>query len=151
MESAVHIRDATIADAGAVASLLMQLGYPSTGDEVAARLLRLRDFGSAMIRVAEFGGQPVGVITCHVFPSIHAPTPIAWLTTLVVSQEFAGRGIGRALTDSAEDWARSCGASRIAVTSANHRDGAHAFYEHIGYERTGVRLAKLLSPPHAAI
>ena len=35
-------------------------------------------------------------------------------------------------------------AARIAVTSALHRDGAHAFYERLGWERTGVRLGKKL-------
>ena len=145
MESAVRIRDANPDDAGSIARLLEQLGYPSTSNEVAARLLRLSDFGSAIVHVAEVREQPVGVITCHVFPSIHATTPTAWLTTLVVDREFAGQGVGTALTSSAESWARSRGASRIVVTSGNHRAGAHAFYEHLGYERTGVRLAKLLS------
>jgi GNAT superfamily N-acetyltransferase len=146
MESAVRIRDANSEDAASIAGLLEQLGYPSTSEEVAARLLRLSDFGSAIVHVAEAGGQPAGVITCHVFPSIHATTPTAWLTTLVVDKQFAGQGVGRALTSSAEAWARSRGASRIVVTSGNHREAAHAFYEHLGYARTGVRLAKLLSP-----
>ena len=145
MESAVRIRDANPDDAGSIARLLEQLGYPSTSKEVSARLLRLTDLGSAIVHVAEVRGQPVGVITCHVFPSIHATTPTAWLTTLVIDRDFAGQGIGTALTGSAESWARSRGASRIVVTSGNHRAGAHAFYEHLGYERTGVRLAKLLS------
>ena len=144
MESAVRIRDAHAEDAGSIARLLEQLGYPSTTEDVAARLLRLSDFGSAIVHVAEVRGQTVGVITCHVFPSIHATTPVAWLTTLVVDRDFAGQGVGSALTSSAEAWARSRGASRIVVTSGNHRDGAHAFYERIGYERTGVRFAKLL-------
>jgi GNAT superfamily N-acetyltransferase len=150
MEPVVHIREANAEDAGPIARLLEQLGYPSTSEEVAARLLRLNDFGSAIVHVAEVHVQPVGVITCHVFPSIHATAPTAWLTTLVVDKQFAGKGIGTALTSSAEGWARSRGASRIVVTSGNHRDGAHAFYERLGYERTGVRLAKLLFPLQTA-
>jgi GNAT superfamily N-acetyltransferase len=150
IESAVRIRDANPEDAGSIARLLEQLGYPSTSDEVAARLLRLTDFGSAIVQVGEVRGQPVGVITCHVFPSIHATTPTAWLTTLVVDRDCSGQGVGTALTTSAEAWARNRGASRIVVTSGNHRDGAHAFYEHLGYSRTGVRLAKLLSPSQTA-
>lgn len=144
---AVPIRDAIDEDAIQIARLLEQLGYPSTPEEVVVRLHCLRTTGAAIVHVAELRGTAVGVITCHAFPSIHASLPVAWLTTLVVDQQFLGQGIGRALTSSAEAWATSLGASRIAVTSGNHRDGAHAFYEHLGYERTGVRLAKPLAPP----
>jgi GNAT superfamily N-acetyltransferase len=150
MKSAVRIRDANPEDAASIAGLLEQLGYPSTSEEVAARLLRLSDFGSAIVHVAEVRGQPVGVITCHVFPSIHATNPTAWLTTLVVDTHFSGQGVGTALTTSVEEWARNRGASRIVVTSGNHREAAHAFYEHLGYARTGVRLAKVLSSSQTA-
>ena len=138
------IRDATLDDAAVIADLLGQLGYPSTASEVIERIERLREFPAAMIHLAEIDGRPVGVITCHIFPSIHAPTPVAWLTTLIIDSGHARRGIGKALTESAEHWARAQGALRIAVTSGKHRDGAHAFYQQLGYELTGVRLNKPL-------
>lgn len=138
------VRPVTAPDAPAIAELLGQLGYPATADEVLDRLERLRALGAATTYVAEADGQIVGVVTAHVFPSIHSTPIVAWLTTLVVRDGFHNMGVGRQLAAVVEDWARDRGAIRISVTSGKQRDAAHAFYEHIGYERTGVRLTKLL-------
>jgi len=104
----------------------------------------LRDFPTAVVLVADRGGIVVGVATGHVFPSIHSSVPAAWLTTLVVDRDTTKAGIGRLLVGAIEDWARPHGAVRISVASGKHRDGAHAFYERLGYERTGVRLTRRL-------
>jgi GNAT superfamily N-acetyltransferase len=77
---------------------------------------------------------------------------VAWLTTLVVGGSYHRRGVGRYLTEAIESWARQHGAERMSVTSGKHRDGAHTFYERLGYERTGVRLTKrLISEREATI
>jgi GNAT superfamily N-acetyltransferase len=141
----VTIRPAAAADASAIADLLDQLGYPTTVDEVEHRLQRLRVFGDAIAIVKEMDGRVVGLATGHSFPAIHSATPVAWLTTLVVSEGVRGRGVGRELVTAVEEWARRRGAVRISVTSGKQRLHAHAFYEHIGYELTGVRLTKPLS------
>src|SRR3954468_11586031 len=140
----IAIRAAMTDDASAIASLLGQLGYPSGADDVVARLARLDAFGDAIAHVADSAGQVVGVVTCHVFPSIHAPDLVAWVTTLVVDDRHHQKGVGRRLTAAVEQWARERGAVRISVTSGKQRQGAHAFYESVGYELTGVRLSKSL-------
>jgi GNAT superfamily N-acetyltransferase len=141
----VTIRAATAPDATTIAELLGELGYPATAEEVIGRLERLRAFSDAIALVSEIDGRVVGVVTGHLFPSIHVTPVVAWLTLLVVGNDYQHRGVGRQLAARVEDWARSHGAVRISVTSGKHRDLAHAFYEHIGYERTGVRLTKLLT------
>jgi predicted N-acetyltransferase YhbS len=141
----VICRPAATADAPVIAELLGQLGYPATAEDVVDRLARLEHFRDAIALVAEIDGRVVGVVTGHVFPSIHAQSLVAWLTTLVVSEDHYNVGVGRRLAEAVEEWARGHGAARISVTSGKHRDGAHAFYEHIGYERTGVRLTKILA------
>ena len=45
----------------------------------------------------------------------------------------AGSGMG---LDMAETFAREKGCERMEVTSGNHRQGAHAFYEKAGYEQS---------------
>jgi GNAT superfamily N-acetyltransferase len=139
------IRAAAGADASAIADLVGQLGYPASVGEVIDRLERLRAFGDAVTLVKEVDGRVVGVVTGHVFPSIHSTPPVAWLTTLVVDTSMHGRGIGRELVAAVEEWAKSQGAVRLSVTSGKQRGDAHAFYERLGYERTGVRLAKSLT------
>ncbi len=138
------IRSAAAHDAAPIADLLGQLGYPATPEVVLTRLARLAPLHDAVALVAEVEGEVLGVVTGHVFPTIHASSLVAWLTTLVVSNRHQQAGIGTQLTAAVEHWAREHGAVRISVTSGTHRDGAHAFYERIGYEHTGLRLTKAL-------
>lgn len=141
------IRRAEASDAQALSELLTQLGYPSSVSEIAARLDALNAFPRAVALVAINGfGEVVGLVTGHLFPSIHDNQPVAWLTTLVVLEDARGAGIGSSLVNHIEEWAKHNGAKRLAVTSATHREDAHAFYERRDYERTGLRFAKHLYP-----
>src|SRR5439155_20837060 len=115
--SSIAVRPATVDDAASVASLLGQLGYPSSAEDVVARLARVEGFRDATALVAELGGHVIGLVTCHVFPSIHAPAIVAWVTTLVVDEQHLQKGVGRRLTAAVEQWARDRGAARISVTS----------------------------------
>jgi GNAT superfamily N-acetyltransferase len=144
--SGAIIRTAEQGDAAMLAVLLEQLGYPATADEVVERLARLGQLRTAVVLVGEVKNEVVALATSHVFPSIHATPPAALLTTLVVHAAHRGAGIGAALCRAVEDWARAQGAIRISLTSGLQRAGAHVFYERIGYQRTGVRLGKTLTP-----
>jgi GNAT superfamily N-acetyltransferase len=136
------IRPAGPADAGAMAAMLAELGYPASPGEVPPRLEALASHPGTVALVAELEHEVVGLATCHMFPTIHRPELVAWLTALVTVERARGRGVGAALVASVESWARSHGASRLSLTSGVHRLEAHAFYEHLGYEKTGVRLAR---------
>ena len=141
------IRRAEASDAQALSELLTQLGYPSSASEITDRLNALTKYERAVAMVAVNGfGEVVGLVTGHLFPSIHDNQPVAWLTTLIVLEDARGAGIGSLLVNHIEEWAAQNGAMRLAVTSANHREEAHAFYEKRDYERTGVRFGKRLSP-----
>ncbi len=144
MLPSITIRSAVSTDVSAIAGLLDQLGYPTTPQEAATQLARLREFPNTTELVAELQGKVIGLVTGHVFPSIHAPSPVAWITTLVIDQQHLHSGVGKQLCTVIEAWAQNQGAKRVSVTSGKHRDGAHAFYERIGYERTGLRLSKAL-------
>jgi GNAT superfamily N-acetyltransferase len=133
-------------DADAIAALLGQLGYPATGEEVTRRLAILGGFDHAVVLVAEVQGRIAGIVTGHLFPSVHANEPASWLTTLVVDSERRNAGIGSRLAAHIEEWAASRGAVRISVSSGLQREDAHRFYERLGYRRSGVRLTKTLPP-----
>lgn len=92
--------------------------------------------------IAELDGRVVGFATALMIDAIHMNGRTAQLTSLVVDAAARGRGIGAQLVAAAEAWATERAAMRISLTSALHRGDAHAFYEKIGYARTGVRLAK---------
>jgi GNAT superfamily N-acetyltransferase len=48
------------------------------------------------------------------------------------------------LVEAAEAWMEKEGCKLVEVTSNDRRTEAHAFYRHLGYERTSIRFAKKL-------
>jgi N-acetylglutamate synthase-like GNAT family acetyltransferase len=62
----IEIRDAASEDAGALAVLLDQLGYPCTEAEVVRRLANLNSTGSDECVVTLQDGEVVGMAAVHV-------------------------------------------------------------------------------------
>ena len=142
MSERVEIREASVADASAMARLCVQLGYPAESNAMPERLQRLARDPNARALVATQGERVVGLLTVHLRDTINHEAPIGQITLLVVDEAIRSRGAGRALVEAAEAWARSRGTRRITVTTALDRGGAHAFYEKIGYSHTGRRYGK---------
>jgi GNAT superfamily N-acetyltransferase len=140
----VTIRDAGPADAGAIANLLGQLGYPTDPGVVPARLERLAIVGDRVV-VAEAEGEVAGLAHLQVTPAIEHDRPAAKIGALVVEESHRGAGIGRALVDTLAAEARARGCGVLFLTTAERRDDAHAFYERAGLERTGRRYSRTLS------
>jgi GNAT superfamily N-acetyltransferase len=138
------IRDAERGDAGAIAGLLTQLGYPSEPETVEERLERLSVVGDRVV-VAEVDGQVVGLAHLQVAPAIELERPAGKLGALVVDEAQRGRGIGRALVEAIEAEARLRGCGVLFLTTSERRDDAHAFYESIGLEHSGRRYGRTLS------
>jgi GNAT superfamily N-acetyltransferase len=136
------VRDARHDDADAMSRLCTQLGYPWPADVMPLRLARLQNDPNARVFVAAADDGPIGLATVHLRHMLNHETPIAQLTLLVVDESRRSRGVGRALVDAAERWAREKGSHRIVVTTALQRAEAHAFYERVGYRHTGRRYAK---------
>jgi ribosomal protein S18 acetylase RimI-like enzyme len=137
----VVIRSARREDAAALSSLITQLGYPAPADVVAARIVAL-EAAHELVLVAELDGDVVGVLTVHVMPVLHRPTPVGRLSMLVVAESVRGRGIGRALVAAAERDLAARGCALVEVTSNQKRKDAHAFYERLGYEVTSLRFKR---------
>jgi predicted N-acetyltransferase YhbS len=145
MPDAITIRPAAPSDAPVLCELLAQLGYPASITDIPARLSAVATFPRAAAFVATNGyGEVVGLVTAHIFPSIHDNDPVAWLTTLVVLEDARGAGIGSMLVKHVEKWAARNGARRVSVTSGMHRKATHEFYEKRDYENTGLRFTKKL-------
>lgn len=145
--SGLTIRPATSDDSTIISVLLDQLGYPARVEDIPQRLGAINNLPSAIAMVAEDSERGVvGVVTSHVFPSIHDNEPIAWLTTLVVLDEVRGQGFGSQLVLFVEEWAAKVGAARVSVTSGKQRKRTHRFYEKRGYDWTGLRFSKSLAP-----
>lgn len=141
----MRLREATTADAASIARLLTQLGYPVRPDAVVPRLEQLRRADDRVV-VAELEGELVGLAHLQVAPAIEHDGPAAKLAALVVDERHRGAGVGRALVEAIELQARSLDCALLYLTTAERRAGAHAFYEGLGFERTGRRYAKRFLP-----
>ena len=149
MSRVLDVRDATVADARALAPLLGELGYPVDVATLEARLARMLARDDERILMAErLGDGPpraVGLLALHVFPVLAYSDDVAMIMALVVAQGARGLGVGRRLVSGAESIAREVGAGRLMVTTHVRRADAHAFYERLGFDFTGRRYVKAVT------
>jgi ribosomal protein S18 acetylase RimI-like enzyme len=137
------IRNARPKDVSTLTSLVGELGFPQSVETVAERLNALSEAGESVL-VAQKGQEVVGLVTVHVTPVLHRPTPVGRLTALVVAERSRGQGLGLALVEAAERLLLAKGCALVEVTSNRELSGAHAFYERLGYEVTSLRFRKFL-------
>ncbi len=138
-----QIRDAKPSDAPRLVELIGELGQDIAEEAVRKNLSRLKKAGELPL-VATLDKRVVGLIGRHIMVTVHRPNPVGRIPVLVVAKEARGRGIGRMLVERVEQWCRDQGCELIEVTSNDRLAEAHAFYRHMGYERTSIRFAKKL-------
>jgi GNAT superfamily N-acetyltransferase len=140
----VIIRPATASDAAQLVDLIALLNHPVEAAGVADRLARLADEGIPQLVSVE-NDQVLGLCGLHEMTAIHRDAPVGRITILAVAPEARGRGIGRQLVESAEDFFRQRGCKIVEITSNDRLSDAHSFYEHIGYQRTSKRFARTIA------
>ena len=141
----MRVRDATPADAEAMARLLGELGYPADAAAIPNRLTSVASGGGATFLVVADDQRVVGLTSVARLTSLHVDAPVCYITALVAAHDARGQGVGRMLVSAAEQWARARGCIRLSVTSAEHRADAHAFYPRCGLPYTGRRFTRILS------
>ena len=130
----VRVRTATMEDAGAIADLSGQLGYPSSAASVRRRLRNLLPKPDHAIWVAENGtGNVAGWIHVFVYELLESDRQ-AEIGGLVIDQTFRGHGAGKALVERAERWAKARRLGSVYVRSNIIRQEAHVFYQKQGYK-----------------
>jgi GNAT superfamily N-acetyltransferase len=142
VDASERLRPARVEDAAAIARLLTQLGYAATEAQTTKRLASILGRPDWMTLVAEAEAEVVGFAGLQVAPAYTEDAPVARIVTMVVDERYRGRGIGATLVGALEARAMAMGAGKIVVASALHRAEAHAFYENLGYARTGLRFGK---------
>jgi GNAT superfamily N-acetyltransferase len=128
----VTIRGARASDADAIAELTTQLGYDATEEEAAHRLSRILLRDDQQFFVADVDSRAVGWVHVVLAEYVDAEAFVV-IGGLVVDRNHRRLGIGRALMDRAEIWARERGCSIVRLTSSSTRKTAHRFYEDLGY------------------
>ncbi|MFL6759090.1 N-acetyltransferase family protein [Sphingomonas sp.] len=137
------LREAKPSDARRLAALIHQLGHEISEKQVRKNLGTLKRLGETPL-LATLDKAVIGLCGVHRTITLHRDAPLGRITILVVAEEAKGHGVGRLLVEAAEQWCRKKGCRLIEVTSNDRRAEAHAFYRHMGYERTSIRFFKKL-------
>ena len=143
-ESKPQVRAARPGDAPALTALIKSLGHEIDEKTVRKNIAALTKAGETPL-VATLDKAVIGLCGIHRMVAIHRPAPVGRITVLVVAETAQDKGIGRMLVEEAERLLKQAGCQIVEVTSNDRLGAAHAFYRHMGYERTSIRFAKQLN------
>ena len=153
----VSIRPATSADGAAVLDLAPRLteGVAPWRDRARA-LAAARSWltgsltdagaGTGIVLVATVppAADVVGVLSIR--PTRHfTGEQDGYIGELAVAEHAARQGIGRALVDAAESWARDAGLTNLTLHTGTYNTSARAFYAALGFAEEEVRLTRPVS------
>jgi GNAT superfamily N-acetyltransferase len=134
--SEIIVRDASLSDIPAMASLMVELGYPTTEEDMRMRFTQIADHPDMRTLVAVANGSTVGLLGLSKNWAYERNGLYVRVLALVVSSAHRARGIGWKLLRSGEDWAKQIGATRMIVHCGNREERvrAKAFYQLFGFE-----------------
>lgn len=144
----VRIRRADPGDAGKLVELAREVGSEEegwlitdgdwrSGWEERRYLRAVRSSPHAAIFVAEADGEIVGRLS--IARDAHPASEHVADVGLMVAQGHRRQGIGLALMEAAEAWARRAGMHKIELHVFPYNRAAIGLYERLGYEREGFR------------
>lgn len=156
MKSEVRIRPASAADREFIISLmprLVEFGPPRWRDpaqmsETDTRIIvgSLLDpsQGTDIFIAEDAGGNALGLIHLHPATEHYNKEEHGHVEDLIVSKEGEGRGVGRALLEKAEEWARSRGYRWLTLNVFAENSRARELYKRLGYGEDIVKCVKEL-------
>ncbi len=89
--------------------------------------------------VAELDGKPAGCAYLVTLVDYFSERPHAHLSVLAVSAEAEGKGVGSALLDRSEAWARERGSDRLTLNALVTNSRARGIYERRGFTGEYIR------------
>ena len=137
------IRPAAEKDIPRILELYSQFSF-QPGDYQAAPLADCRKALKKMSRtpgcnllVAEEDGEVAGTLFMAILPGMaHRTSPFGVVEYMVVDKKNRRQGIGRALMEHCMKLAREAGCYKVMLTSDKRREGAHKFYESVGFQES---------------
>ena len=141
------LRDLKTRDVAAICEINKEtLGYSFSLEETASQLAKLsQDSHHYLLGFEDSTSHDlVGYVHAEVYESLYSKAGFNILA-LAVSPQAQGQGIGKSLLQGLEQEAKKRGYNFIRLNSADHRLGAHAFYEKVGYtcDKTQKRFIRI--------
>jgi GNAT superfamily N-acetyltransferase len=102
----------------------------------------LAEASQTLVLVAEQGsGSVVGYLLAHCRATFLANGPVAWVEEIMVAEPARRKGVGQALMNDVESWAKSRGAAYVSLASRRAGD----FYLSLEYEDAATFFKKPLN------
>ena len=141
------LRDLKTTDVEAICEINQEaLGYSFSTEETASQLARLSQDSHHFLLGYEDDAshELLGYVHAEVYESLYSKAGFNILALAVLPQT-QGQGIGKTLLQGLEQEAKKRGYNFIRLNSADHRLGAHAFYEKVGYtcDKTQKRFIRI--------
>jgi GNAT superfamily N-acetyltransferase len=142
VKASVVVRDAVESDLEALLGLYVQLSAgnaPTTVEDARPGLRAMLVDERVRLLVVEVEGRIAGTATLVVVPNLtHGGQPWAQVENVVVDEAVRGTGVGKSLMDVCVRIAWEAGCYKLQLQSADHREGAHRFYERLGFEASSM-------------
>jgi ribosomal protein S18 acetylase RimI-like enzyme len=101
--------------------------------------------GAAILAAEDSGGTPLGFISLKTDRDYFTGVPVGHVSDLVVARAGEGRGVGRALLEAAERWAREAEYPWLTLHVFEDNSRARRLYEQAGYVVEWIRMLKPLA------
>ena len=142
------LRNLIAADVEAICEINQEaLGYDFSPEETASQLAKMSQDPHHFLLGFEnpTNHDLLGYVHAEVYESLYSNAGFNILALAVLPQ-MQGKGIGKALVEGLEQEAEKRDYKFIRLNSADHRIGAHTFYEKVGYtcDKIQKRFIKLI-------
>ena len=142
------LRDLKTRDVAAICEINKEaLGYLFSLEETSSQLAKLsQDSHHYLLGFEDSTSHDLlGYVHAEVYESLYSKPGFNILALAVLPQR-QGKGIGKALLEGLEQETKRRGYEFIRLNSADHRLGAHVFYEKVGYtcDKMQKRFIKLI-------
>lgn len=136
------IRRATATDADAIWPLTRDFATSFAPDRDAfdTTFASLIERDDAFLAVGTTASGAAGYVLAVAHPTLFANAPVVWVEELMVREIERRSGIGRALMDAVETWARDLGAAYVSLATRRASD----FYLALGYDESATFFRKVL-------
>ena len=99
---------------------------------------KLNSYPDYHLYLAEYNNEVAGTFALLIMDNLaHRGEPSAVIEDVVIKNDLQGRGIGREMMNFAMEKSREKGCYKMVLSSHLRREGAHRFYESLGFKNHG--------------
>jgi GNAT superfamily N-acetyltransferase len=150
-QTKLQLDSATLEDVPALIALLNTLFSieqdftPNVDNQKKGLELLIQSPQSGLIKVLrDATGVAVGMVSVQLVISTAQGAPSAWVEDMVISEPYRAQGHGRALLQSALDWAIEKGATRAQLLVDLDNEPALGYYQHLGWQTSNMGMRRLM-------